>query len=533
MAEEVLVGVDIGTQGTKAALYNERGICLAEAFFPSELHRPTPGVVEEDPEHQLRSVCLAVKQTVENAKIEPSSVAGLSIDGQMAGIIGVGSDGRNITPYDSWLDTRCSAYIDLMIREAGDQIIKKTGNAPSFNHGPKILWWKHQRGDTFAKIRSFVQPGGYAAMRLCGLDASNAFIDRTYLHFSGFADNRKSCWDRDLCGHFGVDSGKLSGIVESSTVVGGLTSEMAAACGLSKGTRVVAGCGDTVASFIAAGATREGICVDVAGTASVFAATTTSLSPDIKDKVLGCGQSAIPGLWHPYAYINGGGMNLEWFCREIANQGKTEGSGALSLDDLNRAAEAIENPEATPLFVPHFAGRVTPAMPYLRGAWVGLDWSHSIAHLYLGALEGVALEYGIYLRVLRRLYPNLKLGEIMITGGGERSAIWNQIKADVLGIPVVQLKRSGGAPMGSALIAGFGVGLFSDLNETAHEWIQTGRCFRPEIRKQEKYRLKIQRYEALIEILNAFSLPGSPGEPGEPGSPGTLEAEDAGQYREE
>jgi len=344
MAEEILVGVDIGTQGTKAALYNERGTRLAEAFFPSQLHRPAPGVVEEDPERQLRSVCLAVKQAVGKAGIEPSSVAGLAIDGQMA------------------------------------------------------------------------------------------------------------------------------------------------------------------------------------GTASVFAATTSSFSPDIKDKVLGCGQSAIPGLWHPYAYINGGGINLEWFRREIANREKTEGSGALSLEDLNRAAEAIENPEAAPLFVPHFAGRVTPAMPYLRGAWVGLDWSHSMAHLYLGTLEGVALEYGIYLKVLRSLYPNLKLEEIMITGGGERSAIWNQIKADVLGIPVVQLKSSGGAPMGSALVAGLGTGLFPDLNETAREWIQTGRSFHPEMRKQEAYRLKLQRYEALIEILNTFS---------QPSSPGRLEAEDAERDREE
>jgi xylulokinase len=524
MAGEVLVGVDIGTQGTKAALYNDRGIRLAEAFIPSQLHRPAPGVVEEDPEHQVRSVCLAVRQTVEKAKIGPASVAGMAIDGQMAGIIGIGADGRHITPYDSWLDTRCSAYIDLMIREAGEQIIKKTGNAPSFNHGPKILWWKHQRGETFAKIRSFVQPGGYAAMRLCGFDANSAFVDRTYLHFSGFAENRESQWDEELCAHFAVDPGKLPRIVESSTIVGGLTAEMAAACGLSKGTRVVAGCGDTVASFIAAGATRAGICVDVAGTASVFAATTSSLSPDVDDKILGCGQSAIPGLWHPYAYINGGGMNLEWFCREIANRGKSAGPDLLSLDDLNRAAESVENPEAAPLFVPHFAGRVTPAMPYLRGAWVGLDWSHSIAHLYLGALEGVALEYGIYLRVLKRLYPNLKLEEIVITGGGERSVLWNQIKADVLGIPVVQLKSSGGAPMGSALIAGFGIGLFSDLNETAHAWIQTGRRFRPEVEKQEKYSLKVHRYEALVDILNAFSLPSSQG---------TLTTDNAGQSKEE
>ena len=94
---------------------------------------------------------------------------------------------------------------------------------------------------------------------------------------------------------------------------------MARRCGLLVGTSVVAGCGDTAASFLACGATREGICVDVAGTASVFAATTRTFRPDTAHRVLSWGRSAVPGLWHPYAYINGGGMNLEWFRREIAN----------------------------------------------------------------------------------------------------------------------------------------------------------------------------------------------------------------------
>ena len=135
----------------------------------------------------MESVCNTINTCVERANIDPKDLAGIGIDGQMAGILGVGEYGRNVTRYDSWLDTRCAPYITEMEQEAGQEILSKAGGPPSFNHGPKILWWKHEHPDVFKRIRAFVQPGGYAVMRLCGLDGSAAFIDRSYLHFSGFA----------------------------------------------------------------------------------------------------------------------------------------------------------------------------------------------------------------------------------------------------------------------------------------------------------------------------------------------------------
>jgi xylulokinase len=96
-------------------------------------------------------------------------VAAIGIAGQMAGVIGLGADGRAVTPYDSWLDTRCGAQITRMRTEAGDAVLRATGNAPSFNHGPKILWWQSERPTDYAQIAKFVQPGGYVALRLCGL----------------------------------------------------------------------------------------------------------------------------------------------------------------------------------------------------------------------------------------------------------------------------------------------------------------------------------------------------------------------------
>ena len=502
MMEKHLIGVDIGTQGTKAVLFSLSGTCLANHFKPSKLSRPQPGAVEEDPEYQVASVCDTVQACIQESAIDPKSVAAIALCGQMAGIIGVNQDGRHVTPYDSWLDIRCAPYIEKMKQTAGDEILAKTGCFPSFNHGPKILWWKSEHNDIYRQIKAFVQPAGYAVMRLCGLSGDAAFIDKSYLHFSGFADNRNNTWDAALCRRFGVEIEKMPQIEDCRSIVGEISGIMAPKCGLSPGTPVAAGCGDTVASFLACGATRAGICIDVAGTASVFAATTAGFQPDLSDKTLGCGQAAVPGLWHPYAYINGGGMNLEWFRKEIAGRGASDGKTVLSFKELDSLAAGSTPDPTDPVFIPHLGGRVCPSQPHLRGAWIGLEWNHNLGHLYRAALEGVALEYGIYLQILRDLYQDLSISEIRITGGGEKSRIWNQIKADVLGVSVVQIEASEGAPMGLALLAGYAAGIIKDLDDAAQHWTKTGRRTTPNPQKNEFYRERLNRYRAYIRAIN-------------------------------
>jgi xylulokinase len=504
MDNQYVIGVDIGTQGTKAALFSAGGSCLATAFVKSRLHQPRSGIVEEDPERQVDSVCQTIRQCVRASKVPPREIAGIGVDGQMAGIIGVGRDGIAITPYDSWLDTRCTPYIETMKEAANEEIIEKTGGPPGFNHGPKILWWKKESPRVYRSIQAFVQPGGYAVMQLCHLDGAAAFIDRTYLHFSGFADNRRARWDEALCRQFDISPKKLPLIVEPCAVMGTLCAAMARRCGLQAGVPVVAGCGDTAASFLASGATREGVCVDVAGSASVFAATTKSFLPDHNHHVLSCGSAATPGLWHSYAYVNGGGMNVEWF-RGIMATAMARSVAQLTLKDMDALAATVPLSADLPMFVPHLAGRVSPCWPRLRGAWVGLGLQHGLGHLYRAVLESVALEYGYYKKAIKELQPSLELGEVKHTGGGGRSELWNQIKADVLGAKFVPTNRGEGAPLGAALLAAHGVGLMPDLVRASDTWTQTFKGVSPVRRNAAFYAVRQTRYEQLLDSLNAWS----------------------------
>jgi xylulokinase len=503
MTMKYVFGIDIGTQGTKAVLFDRHGRSIAAAFRKSRLHQTAQGVVEEDPEFQLNTVCQCIRSCVTESGIDTQKVAALGIDGQMAGILGIAADGRHITPYDSWLDTRCSPYIGVMQQQAGNKIIRRTGGPASFNHGPKILWWKEEHPEVYARIVAFVQPASYVAMRLCELDADQAFIDKSYLHFSGFANNPKGQWDRKLCAEFDVDPSKLPRIVNSHEVVGALAPKTARRCQLQAGVPVIAGCGDTAASFLACGATRDGICVDVAGTASVFAATTRQFKADTRCRMLGWGQSATPGLWHPYAYINGGGMNLEWLAQVLVQVGRSRTE--KTLDHLNQLAAQIDPQLADPMFVPHLGGRMSPSQPDLRGSWAGLSWSHSAAHLYRAVLESVALEYCLYRDVLELVNPELNVREVRITGGGEKSQLWNQIKADALGFPVVQLNRHEGAPLGVALLAGFGVGLCRSLPDAARKWIQVGQKTRVNRKLASHYGQRLAAYRQLLERLSDWT----------------------------
>jgi xylulokinase len=504
MAEHYVIGIDIGTQGTKTALYSANGRLVADAFEASVLVQPGPGQVEEDPERQYLSVCRTIKACLETSGINPASVLCLAVDGQMAGTIGIGADGRAVTPYDSWLDTRCSAWIDRMCATAGTEVLARTGNQPSFNQGPKILYWMHERPEVYKDIQAFVQPGSYAALRLCGLGCKDAFVDETYLHFSGFADNARACWDQDLCRTFRVDSGKLPHIRKPTEVVGGLDASSAALSGLRQGTPVAAGLGDTAASFLSCGAVEEGVCVDVAGTASVFATTTTCFEPDLPSRIMGIGRSAVEGLWHPYAYINGGGMNLLWFAENIAVGHRDTDKAPADFDDLNELVQDLLPRKDDPYFIPHLEGRVSPADPGMRGAWAGLRWSHKRNHLYRAVLEGVGFEYGVYLKAIRRLYPSLGLREIRITGGGAKSGVWTQTKADILGLPFVPVQGSGGAPMGSAMLAAVAAGAAPSCAVAAGNWLAYGQAVHPGQAHADLYNYRFNKYERLLGALAGF-----------------------------
>jgi xylulokinase len=250
---------------------------------------------------------------------------------------------------------------------------------------------------------------------------------------------------------------------------------------------------------------------DVAGTASVLAASTGSFMADVKNRALLTMRSVIPGLWHPLAYIGGGGQALRWFRDHFYNSYR--GQQYDRDDDLYE--EMIALADKAPVgsdglfFSPHLGGRICPATPEMRGAWIGFSWSHNQSHFSRAILESIAYEYAYYLSILREAVPNLELTEARVIGGGARSNLWNQMKADILGLPYQRLLRSEFGCWGSAMIAGKAAGIFDDLAEVATDHAEpAGEPIQPNANRQRIYRAMTEKYIALQTGLQDMFVTG-------------------------
>ncbi len=516
MAKGYLIGVDLGTMGTKAAIFDTKGVLLADAFRESALHYPRPGCVEQDPGDFYTSSAETIKECLNKSGIDPRGVAAIAFDGQMAGIGSVDENWGTPTVYDSWLDTRCKPYIDRM---KGDQdlIIAKAGGPPTYSHGPKILWWMHEQPEVFKKIAKFVVPGCYVAGRMAGLKGEEAFIDYTYIHFSCFSDTQKVRWDEELCGLFEVPMKVLPRIVKPWEIVGKITPQAARDCGLLAGTPIAAGCGDQAAGMLGAAMVEAGMVFDVAGTASVFSICVDKFIPDLEHKTLFTARLVPEDLWYALAYINGGGLNLRWFRDEMGQKEKEEArrSGKRVYALLDELAAAVPPGSEGLISLPHLGGRVTPSDPDIRGLWLGFTWSHTKGHFYRALLEGVAYEYAYYLDIEKSLLPDLEFKEARVIGGGSKSDFWNQIKADVLDIPYVQLNREEYSVLGSAIVAGYAVGLFDDLKATVKGFVEPTSRVEPRPKHHAYYRPLVDLYISLFDTLrptyqNLARLPAPP-----------------------
>jgi xylulokinase len=508
MSKTYLIGVDLGTSSTKSALYKTDGELVAESTVEVPIYYPKPGIVEQENNDFYRTAAQTVKRCIQDSGIDPRQVAAIAFDSQMAGIGTVDEDFNPATRFDSWLDMRCQPYIEFVDKHYGDLVTRLTGCPPTCDHGPKILWWKEEQPEAYERIAKFVTPAGYVAGKMAGLKGEEAIMDYTFIHFSGFSDAQNGRWSDELCDLMDVSQDKLPRIVEPWHVVGEVKDEVADEFGLAPGTIVAAGCGDTAANALGGGIVRAGMLFDVAGTAAVLASCTNTFVADVKNRALLTMRSVIPGLWNPLAYIAGGGIALRWFRDQFYNTYQGEGQDLTSdlYDEMIVKAAEIEPGSEGLFFSPHLGGRICPATPEMRGAWIGFSWGHTQAHFSRAVLESVAYEYAYYLSILRELIPDLKLFEARVIGGGARSQVWNQIKADVLAVPYQPLKGSEFGSWGSAMIAGKAAGVFDDLAIVADEHaVAQGAPLNPVAENHTIYQESIDQYIAWqARLASAF-----------------------------
>ncbi len=496
----LLLGVDAGTTALKAGLFDEAGRQIAVTAEEYALCTPEPARAELDPETYWRATVAAVRRVLGTAGVRGSDVRALAVSSQGETVIPVRADGRPVGPAIVWLDNRAVEEA----RELGERFDPATLYAatgvpalvPTWT-ACKLLWWQRNDRGLFDRAARFLLVEDFLLQRFTGRFATDGGVQCTTLLYDIVA---RTWWEPMLdCIGLGVD--RLGELVAPGEVVGTLTPSAADALGLAPSVLVVAGGMDQGAGAVGVGNVGPGIVSESTGGALTIQASVDRHGGDPGAQTPVYVHSA-SGLYLYCPVSPTGGMALTWF-RDRFGEPEVSRARELGRDAYELLTElaAAAPPGADGLtMLPHLQGAFSPEYePAARGAFYGLTLAHGRAHAVRAILESVAFMLRRNLEALAG--AGAAANEVRSHGGGARSALWNQMKADVCGLPVVTLEGSDAAIRGDAMLAGVAAGAFPDLGEAARRLIRVAARFEPDARTRAAYDEAYGRYVELFDAL--------------------------------
>ncbi len=475
----VFLGVDIGTTATKAVLLDDRRGLLAEAQQPTTLHSDHPGWAEEEVEEWWANLAALTRGLT--AERQPDAVG---VSGMVPCVVLLDPDGRPLRRSIQQNDARATSEIaELQAGLAGADILRRTGSPITQQSvAPTIRWLA--RHEPAALDGAATVCGSYDAMvgRLTG----ERSVELNWAVESGLYDLDSAAWAPDVVAAAGLDADLLPPVRRPHDVVGQVTASAAALTGLREGTPVVAGSADHVASAFAAGLVREGdLLVKLGGAGDILLTT----SVPVTDERLYLDMHLSPGLYLPNGCMASSGSFIRWFQRELA--------GGEALDVLDAEADAAGPGAGGVVALPYMLGEKTPLNdPEARGVFSGLSLSHRRGDLFRAVLESIAYGFRHHLDVFAEL--GLQPRRVRVTNGGARSALWPQVTADVMGLPLETLRSHPGSALGVAFVAGIGVGAFEAWSDI-ERFVEPGDIIEP--RPHAAYDSGYARYRALYPAL--------------------------------
>jgi len=475
LKRQMLMGIDVGTQSTRVALLDLEGQVVASTSTPQEMMTPRPGWAEQDPDVWWRNALDNIHKTMAQAKATPDEVLALGVCGQMHATVPLSKDGELLSHgVQLWCDKRSADLVDEF--KAGPHVeaaMRLAGTTPVPNWlGFNIKWLKVHEPDLYEKTWKFILSKDYINYRLTGEIAT----DWSEASGSFLMDAKTKTWSPELAGYLELDMDKLPDVRASSDVVGKITAEAAELTGLTEGTPVAVGAGDMLCMLISSGLTEPGRASDITGTASIMS---IYVEEPVLDPRLMNLHHALPG-WIPFGISDSGGGALKWFKDELcqAEIAEARRSGQDVYDILNPKAAAIEPGSEGLLFFPYLMGERSLGTPFARGVFFGLTPRTGTGAMVRAIMEGVTFELRRTLEIVEDAGNTVR--EVYTIGGGARSDLWSQIKADIYKKPVYTFEASEGGILGSAILAGVGVGIYADARAGTERCLRVDKAFQPD-----------------------------------------------------
>ncbi|HTC43180.1 MAG TPA: xylulokinase [Candidatus Acidoferrales bacterium] len=493
-----ILGIDVGTGGTRAVLIDLRGRVISAATAEhAPMSSPHIGWAEQSPDDWWRAACQAIKECFAKSGTTPQEVSAIGLTGQMHGLVLLDAQDKVVRPALLWCDQRTGEECREITEQVGAQrLIELTANPALTGFTlPKIWWVRKHEPELWSRVRSLMLPKDYIRLRLTGARAIDVADASGTLMF----DVVHRRWSKAMLEISRIDEGLLPKVFESPEISGHVHEQGARLAGLKAGIPVVAGAGDQAAGAVGMGIVKPGAVSATIGTSGVVFAATSAPVLEPKGRIhTFC--HAIPNRWHVMGVTQGAGLSLRWF-RDQFGAGKDDGR-----DPYERLAEeAAKTPPGADglLWAPYLMGERTPHLdPNARGALVGITAQHTRAHVIRAILEGVAFSLRDTVTLFREI--GVPIESIRLSGGGARSALWQQIQADIYGMPVELIEADEGAAYGAALLAAVGTGNWTTVEAACETAVRVAKRVQPDAKTARLMDLQYVEYRKLYPALKVI-----------------------------
>lgn len=488
----LFIGIDVSTTASKALAINEQGTVVASQSHPHDLSTPRPLWSEQDPDQWWEATSHALRDVLH--KVSPNDVAAVGLTGQMHGLTSLDANGRPLRPAILWNDQRSGPQCAAITEKVGaSRLHQHIGSLmlPGFT-APKLLWVRENEPDVYRQIAHILLPKDYVRFKLSGSYA----VDVADGSGIGLMDIGKRAWSDQMIAAFDFPKAWLPQLCESTEVSAHVNEAGAAATGLKVGTPIVGGAGDQPASGVGSGIVGRGQTSLTVGTSGVAFTATDEYLPEPQGR-LHTFCHAMPGAWFSMGVMLSAAGSLRWLHDELAP--------TSSYESLSEQAASVPAGSLGLLFTPYLSGERHPHPdPLARGAFVGLTLRHGLAHMVRAVMEGVAFGMRDNVELLRAQGVNPP--SAAVSGGAANSAVWRQLMADIMGIPLYTVNTTEGAAFGAAILASVGVGAWKDVPTACAQLVHKVDEIHPNPSGVETYQRLYETFRGVYPALRDLNV---------------------------
>lgn len=496
---ELLVGLDIGTTALKAALFDKKGKLLAVSTQEYSLITLQTNYVEEEPEVYWKAFLTGMNDLKKQYPIEKDAKIALAMSAQGETLLFLGKDGTPLRNAIVWMDNRADEEAKELQEKFGNETCYKVTGQVSFEPcwpAPKILWVKKNEPEIFEQTDKFLLIEDYFIYRLTGRFATEPSL----VCSSTYWDIIKRDYWKDMLEYLEVKEEQFAPVIESGQIVGKILPEVAAELGLGTDITICTGALDQAAGAIGAGNIREGMFSETIGAALAVCVPVEKPVFDPAGKMpLFC--FPLEGMYMIHTFTNGG-MTLRWFRDKFCavEMLTEEMQCANAYDMIGKQVEKIPAGSDGLVMLPHLSGSLAPdTNAKAKGVWFGFTLQHTRAHFMRSIMESLGY-------ILKRNIDSLEdmgitVKEIRSLGGGSKSKVWNQIKADINQITLETVKSVEAASLGAAILAGKAVGIFDSVESAVESMVEVKERVIPDVENYEAYRTGYAMYQKLFNDL--------------------------------